>query len=76
MSARPVAAAGRKPAADPGLTGDRAGRGPDREYDRAGAELEGRVAGHLLGVERQDERHADRDGADRAVQEHQEKRAA
>jgi len=64
MSARPVAAAGRKPAADRGLAGDRAGRDPSREHDRADAELQGRVAEHLLGVEGQDERHADRDGAD------------
>src|ERR1700741_5152663 len=51
MSARPVAAACRKPAADRGLAGDRAGRGPDREHDRDDAELEGQVAEHLLGVE-------------------------
>ena len=42
--------ASRAPAmpADRGLAGDRAGGGPDSEHDRADAELEGRVAEHLL----------------------------
>ena len=60
----PVAAAERSRPQDRGLTGDRAGRGRDREHDRADPEPEGRVAEDLLRVEREDERHAHRDGAD------------
>ena len=48
---------------DRGLGDDRADRDRDREHDRADPELEGRVAEHLLGVEREHERHGDRDGA-------------
>ena len=49
---------------DRGLSDDRADRDRNREHDRADPELDGRVAEHLLRVEREDERHADRDGAD------------
>jgi hypothetical protein len=55
-----------------GLGDDRADRDRKREHDRADAELDGRVAEHLLRVERENERHGDREGA---VQEHHRVRA-
>ena len=60
---------------DRGLSDDRADRDRNREHDRADPELEGRVAEHLLRVEREDERHADRDGADEEHHERWRRRA-
>jgi hypothetical protein len=54
---------------DGGLSDDRAGRGRNREDRGAGAELQGRIAEHPLRVEREDERHTERD---RAEEEHHE----
>jgi hypothetical protein len=57
---------GDRPEADPeddGLSDDRADRDCNREHDRAEPEFEGRVAEHLLGVEREDERYAGRERA-------------
>ena len=53
---------------DDALTDQRADGCPRREHDRADPEPQRRVAEHLLRVQGEDERHADRDGAD---QEHQ-----
>jgi hypothetical protein len=46
------------------LSDDRSHGGADGHHDRADSELERRVAEHLLRVEREDERHAERDGAE------------
>ena len=61
---------GDRPEADPedrGLSEDRADRTATGEDDRAEPELDGRVAEHLLRVEREDERQAEREGRRRGA---------